>query len=207
MANPTNPPQRRPQSPLPQGQEKRPQEGKEEHPARARDRAGVLQQHDRLDHRPAGQRPGLVVGRAHRLQGLAQGHAVRGAARRRQRRADRAGARRALARRQGDGPGAGRESAIRALAAAGIDIRSIKDVTPIPHNGCRRAAPAVSLTADPPFSRCRRARRQPARGRSLTNRSPGRTDWPGRRTQSDGDADLPWLVIANPSAGCAGAKQ
>jgi small subunit ribosomal protein S11 len=35
------------------------------------------------------------------------------------------------------GPGAGRESAIRALAAAGIDIRSIKDTTPIPHNGCR----------------------------------------------------------------------
>ena len=35
------------------------------------------------------------------------------------------------------GPGAGRESAIRALAAAGLDIRSIKDVTPIPHNGCR----------------------------------------------------------------------
>ena len=36
-----------------------------------------------------------------------------------------------------NGPGAGRESAIRALAAAGIDIRSIKDVTPIPHTGCR----------------------------------------------------------------------
>ena len=35
------------------------------------------------------------------------------------------------------GPGAGRESSIRALQAAGIDIRSIKDVTPIPHNGCR----------------------------------------------------------------------
>lgn len=35
------------------------------------------------------------------------------------------------------GPGAGRESAIRALQAAGITIRLIKDVTPIPHNGCR----------------------------------------------------------------------
>ena len=35
------------------------------------------------------------------------------------------------------GPGAGRESAIRALAATGLEIRSIKDVTPIPHNGCR----------------------------------------------------------------------
>ena len=35
------------------------------------------------------------------------------------------------------GPGSGRESAIQALAAAGLGIRSIKDVTPIPHNGCR----------------------------------------------------------------------
>jgi small subunit ribosomal protein S11 len=35
------------------------------------------------------------------------------------------------------GPGAGRESAIRALKADGIEIKSIRDVTPIPHNGCR----------------------------------------------------------------------
>ncbi len=35
------------------------------------------------------------------------------------------------------GPGQGRESAIRALQAAGLEITSIKDVTPIPHNGCR----------------------------------------------------------------------
>jgi small subunit ribosomal protein S11 len=35
------------------------------------------------------------------------------------------------------GPGAGRESAVRALATAGIDVRGIRDVTPIPHNGCR----------------------------------------------------------------------
>jgi small subunit ribosomal protein S11 len=35
------------------------------------------------------------------------------------------------------GPGSGRESAIQALAAAGLNIRSIRDVTPIPHNGCR----------------------------------------------------------------------
>lgn len=35
------------------------------------------------------------------------------------------------------GPGAGRESAIRALASVGIDVRLIKDCTPIPHNGCR----------------------------------------------------------------------
>jgi len=35
------------------------------------------------------------------------------------------------------GPGSGRESAIRALASSGLEIKSIKDVTPIPHNGCR----------------------------------------------------------------------
>ncbi|MBJ6762950.1 30S ribosomal protein S11 [Myxococcaceae bacterium JPH2] len=36
------------------------------------------------------------------------------------------------------GPGAGRESALRALAAAGLKINLIRDVTPIPHNGCRQ---------------------------------------------------------------------
>ena len=35
------------------------------------------------------------------------------------------------------GPGAGREAAIRALQATGLDVTMIKDVTPIPHNGCR----------------------------------------------------------------------
>ena len=35
------------------------------------------------------------------------------------------------------GPGSGRESAIQALASAGLAVRSIRDVTPIPHNGCR----------------------------------------------------------------------
>ena len=34
------------------------------------------------------------------------------------------------------GPGSGRESAIRALAAAGLEVKTIRDVTPIPHNGC-----------------------------------------------------------------------
>ncbi len=37
------------------------------------------------------------------------------------------------------GPGSGRESAIRAIAAAGLTIKLIKDVTPVPHNGCRPA--------------------------------------------------------------------
>ncbi len=36
-----------------------------------------------------------------------------------------------------NGPGAGRESAIRALQASGLDVRVIEDVTPLPHNGCR----------------------------------------------------------------------
>lgn len=35
------------------------------------------------------------------------------------------------------GPGAGRESAIRALQGAGIEVKTIRDITPIPHNGCR----------------------------------------------------------------------
>jgi small subunit ribosomal protein S11 len=35
------------------------------------------------------------------------------------------------------GPGAGREAAIRSLQAAGLEVSLIKDVTPIPHNGCR----------------------------------------------------------------------
>ena len=35
------------------------------------------------------------------------------------------------------GPGAGRESAVRAIQASGIEVKSIRDVTPIPHNGCR----------------------------------------------------------------------
>ena len=36
-----------------------------------------------------------------------------------------------------NGPGSGRESAIRAIAASGLTIKMIKDVTPVPHNGCR----------------------------------------------------------------------
>jgi small subunit ribosomal protein S11 len=36
-----------------------------------------------------------------------------------------------------NGPGSGRESAIRALAVAGLEVKTIRDVTPIPHNGCR----------------------------------------------------------------------
>jgi small subunit ribosomal protein S11 len=35
------------------------------------------------------------------------------------------------------GPGSGRESAVRAVQALGVEVTTIKDVTPIPHNGCR----------------------------------------------------------------------
>lgn len=35
------------------------------------------------------------------------------------------------------GPGAGRESAVRGIAASGIDISTLRDITPVPHNGCR----------------------------------------------------------------------
>lgn len=39
------------------------------------------------------------------------------------------------------GPGSGRETAIRAIQAAGLEVESIRDVTPIPHNGCRPRKP------------------------------------------------------------------
>ena len=45
------------------------------------------------------------------------------------------------------GPGAGRESAIRALQTIGLDVKSIRDVTPIPHNGCRPPKRRRSETA------------------------------------------------------------
>ena len=38
------------------------------------------------------------------------------------------------------GPGAGRESALRAIISSGVKVNSIRDVTPIPHNGCRPPA-------------------------------------------------------------------
>jgi small subunit ribosomal protein S11 len=79
----------------------------------------------------------MVLGRRRRLEGLTQEHTLRGAGRRE------SAARKAL-----DlglkvvevfvrGPGAGREAAIRALEATGLEVTAITDVTPIPHNGCR----------------------------------------------------------------------
>ena len=50
------------------------------------------------------------------------------------------------------GPGSGREAAIRALQACGIDVTSIRDVTPVPHNGCRPPMP-VEMSVFPVPSR------------------------------------------------------
>jgi small subunit ribosomal protein S11 len=71
------------------------------------------------------------------IQGVAQVDAVRGAGRGGGVREEGDGARRAHRHRVHQGPGSGRESAVRAIQAAGIKVTLIKDVTPIPHNGCR----------------------------------------------------------------------
>ena len=79
----------------------------------------------------------MVERRRHRLQGLAQGDAVCGDAggHHAGNAAKTFGLRTVEVRVKG--PGAGRESAIRALQTVGIEVKSIRDVTPIPHNGCR----------------------------------------------------------------------
>ena len=96
-----------------------------------------VQQHDRDHHRPAGEHALVGQRRQRGLQGLPQVDAVRRAARRREGRARRAGARPAKVDVFVKGPGSGRETAIRSLAAAGLEIPGIQDVTPVPHNGCR----------------------------------------------------------------------
>jgi len=106
------------------------QAGKEEHPARCRSHQEHVQQHDRDDHRPAGQCHCLGVVGSRRLQGLAEIDAVRRSAGRRERRTQ--------AQEHGvkkvdvfvKGPGSGRETAIRSLQAAGLEVGAISDVTP-----------------------------------------------------------------------------
>ena len=92
-----------------------------------------------IDHRHRGQRHRVGVVRWRRLQGLAQEHAVRRPAGRREGRPRRHGARPAPRRGAGEGPGFGPRHR-RALASrtTGIEVTSIKDVTPVPHNGCRQ---------------------------------------------------------------------
>ena len=88
-------------------------------------------------HRHARQPIRLVRCRSRRFQGIAQEHGLR----RTDGGAD--AARQAMAHGMKEveirvkGPGSGRESAIRALQAIGLEISSIWDVTPVPHNGCR----------------------------------------------------------------------
>lgn len=79
----------------------------------------------------------MVVGRHDGLQGLAQvdPYAAQVAAEDAARKAAEHGMRTLEV--EVTGPGSGRESALRALQAAGFTVTSIRDVTPIPHNGCR----------------------------------------------------------------------
>ena len=80
----------------------------------------------------------LGFGGQPRIQGFEEVDAVRRADGRRSRRAQSDGARHEVDRSATSRvPGAGREAAIRSLQAAGLEITLIKDVTPIPHNGCR----------------------------------------------------------------------
>ena len=112
-------------------------EGAQEHRRRPGPHQDVVQQHARDAHRQRGQRHRLGERRVRGLQGLAQVDALR-----------RPGDGRACAKKGMEhglqkvevfvhGPGSGRETAIRSLQAAGLEVISVKDVTPVPHNGCR----------------------------------------------------------------------
>ncbi len=101
---------------------------------------------------PDGNVVAVVERRRHRLQGLAQGDPVcRHAGRHRGGNTAKQYGLRSLEVRV-KGPGAGRESAIRALQTVGIDVKSIKDITPIPHNGCRPPEAAPRLGAAGPVT-------------------------------------------------------
>ena len=79
----------------------------------------------------------LGLGRHRRLQGLAQVHPVRRPAGRRGRGSPGDGSRHEEVDVFVKGPGSGRETAIRSLGAIGLEVGTIQDVTPTPHNGCR----------------------------------------------------------------------
>jgi small subunit ribosomal protein S11 len=85
----------------------------------------------------AGNRDRLVQRRKVRLQGLPQEHRVRGADGRPGRLPSAMGHGLKEVEVRVKGPGSGRESAVRAMQAVGLEISVIKDVTPVPHNGCR----------------------------------------------------------------------
>jgi len=115
-----------------------PSQGAQEHRVRRRPHQELVQQHHRVHRRPRRQRARLGVGRktsGSRDRASPPPFAAQLAAESCAKKAMEHGVRRVdvLVR----GPGSGRETAIRSLAAAGIEVAGIKDVTPIPHNGCR----------------------------------------------------------------------
>ena len=113
------------------------QEGPEEHPERHRPHHGDVQQHDRHDHRRLRQRGRLVVVRREGFKGSRKStpFAAQLAAEDAAHKAMEHGMKSLSV--FVKGPGSGRESALRALASTGFKITLIRDVTPIPHNGCR----------------------------------------------------------------------
>jgi len=95
-----------------------------------------VQQHDRNHNRPQREHDCVVQCRVGGFKGREE-HAVRGAARGKDaaEKAMEHGVRNVVV--YVKGPGSGREAALRAIHAAGLTVTAIKDVTPIPHNGCR----------------------------------------------------------------------
>ena len=86
------------------------------------------------------------------------------------------------------GPGSGRESALRALQAVGMTITTIRDVTPIPHNGCRRESPRGGVGREAnratQYDGCKRDPEELA-GTHQAEQAPG-VGW--LRCQASGDA-------------------
>ena len=113
------------------------EEGPEEHPDRRRAHLGDVQQHDRFDHRRERQRRRVVRAGTCGFKGSRKStpFAAQLAAEDAAKKAMEHGVRNVTV--YVNGPGSGRESALRALNAAGFKINLIRDVTPVPHNGCR----------------------------------------------------------------------
>lgn len=107
------------------------------HSERYRLCAGDVQQYESDLHRSARQRALLVHRRQERLQGSRKStaYAAQVIAGDAAKKAQLLGMKEVEVRIKG--PGAGRESAVRGIAAAGLEISTIKDITPVPHNGCR----------------------------------------------------------------------
>ena len=81
------------------------------------------------------------------------------------------------------GPGAGREAAIRALQATGLDVTMIKDVTPIPHNDCKGGKINMAINRQPVLKRCKTLGINPAT--MGIDKSSNRNPKQGRKKQSE----------------------